>query len=439
MRRDMLSTPRRLLFAVGGDHLGQWLPVAIARALPDTECSFVGQLWSDGHLVRAAGFRYRYWPWSRSMQEAEVPSSLPNHVDFHIRKLAVSALPEQVRHAYGMLKTLAAQEFDRFQPDAVISLNADLALSQLLDDLARARGIPAVGLQTTFLRQALLIHTDGAQWWQALRDAELPVTAVNKPIHTPISILKSQRVGFAHQRSRVWSARAERLLRAALGAPSFDSVRGMFATLSRSHSQRLGGFPNLTTNDIGEHAPTGTVLVALHRPVLQAGDPDWIDLLRFALAVTPADWPLVVRPHPAEPRLPLPDDLNQALIKRGVRVSRPGHGASLAHLLQTARLTITLNSATGMQALLAGVPTVTLAPAFYARPGMALAADFTKPHVLQALLAHGDLPKPDVPAVLAFARWIEVSRSATLPPISDAGAVASELAQRICLLLDGQQ
>lgn len=426
---------RRVLFAVGGDYLGQWLPVCIARALPSTECRFIGQLWSDGHFVRAANFNYRSWPWS--WPEVSIPTSIPNHTDFHIRNLSISALPTKVRRAYGMLQAIAAQEIDRFQPDAVVSLTADLALSHLLDGLARSRGIVAIGLETTFIRHAVFVHADGARWRQALRDIQLPEPLETDPARMSMPKLKP-RFAVRSQRRLIWLARCERLLRATVGAPSFDRVSSMLATLLKPHGQRLGGFPKLKTNDIGEQSLSGTVLVALHRPVLQAGEPDWIDLLRFSLAVTPPDWPLVVRPHPDEPERPLPGDLAEALFKRGVRVSRPGYGASLEQLLQTARLTITLNSASGIQSLLAGVPTVTLAPAFYARPGMAWAADFREPQVLQAQLARNDLPKPDVQAVLAFTRWIEESRSASLPPISDDAAVASALAERICLLVKGR-
>lgn len=434
-----ISPPRRLLLAVGGDHLGQWLPVCIARALPSTECRFIGQLWSDGHFVRAAGLRYRSWPWSWSVPDVEVPSSIPNHTDFHIRNLSISALPAPVRRAYGMLQTLAAQEVDQFQPDAVISLTAELALSHLLDGLARSRGIAAIGLQTTYLRQALLVHADGARWWQVLRDAELSGPYVTESVQMVMPKLKSQSAGHTPRRSWVWAARAERLIRATLGVPSFDSVGDLLTTLTRPHTQRLGGFPDFKTPDIGEQPPSGLALVALHRPVLQVGEPDWTDLLRFALAVTPPDWALVVRPHPDEPERPLPDDLAQALFKRGARVSRPRQGASLDRLLQTARLLITLNSATGLQALLAGVPTVTLAPAFYARPGMAWAADFREPQSVQTLLARGDLPRPNVAAVQAFVRWIEASRSASLPPISDEAVVANAVAERICLLAGGSK
>ena len=422
--------PRRLLLAVGGDHLGQWLPVGIARAFPDTECRFIGQLWSDGHWVRAAGYHYSAWPlrWAA----VPLPASIQNHTDFHIRNLTNTALPPQVRRAYAMLHSMAAREMDQFRPDAVISLTADMALSHLFDQLARDRGITAIGLQTSYLRQALLVHTDGANWWKALRDAELPATGVASPAQPSLPMPMSPPV---LRRRPVWMQRTERLLRTTLGAPSFDTLNNLRVTLTQRGRAQIGGFPDLNTPNIGEQPPPGLALVALHRPVLQVGDPDWIELLRFALTVTPPDWPLVVRPHPAEPERPLPDDLVRALSQRGAQVSRPGYGASLDNLLKNARLVITLNSATGFEALCAGVPTVTLAPAFYARTGMGWGADFRRPEALQAMLARGDVPRPDVATVRTFAHWIRTTRSAALPPVTDGTEVAHDLAERICSLI----
>lgn len=427
------TAPRRLLLAVGGDLLGQWLPVCIALALPETQCRFIGQLWTSGNFVRGAGLPYRCWPWT--LPAAPGPSTLPNLTDFHLRGLRPDALPEPVRRAYGALQALAEREFDDFQPDAVLSLTAESALGHILDTLARPRGILSVGLQTTFLRQALLVHPYGADWWRALRDAELPATgcgtAAPLPNHPPPAVRPPSRLDGLRRRRMVWAARAERLLRSAVGAPSFDELGSLLALLGRSTQLRPGGFADLGTADIGAEPPVGMVLVALHRPALPPGEPDWIDLLRFALAATPLDMPLVIRPHPDEPQRPLPDDLALALRQRGARVSRPGQGAGLAVLLRHTRALLTLSSSAGMQALQAGVPTLVIGPAFYARPGLAWQADRQQPAQLRAWLSLGRLPAPDPAAVHAFAGWIEHALSAPLPALSTEVVPAEALARKI--------
>ena len=436
--------PRRLLLAVGGDWLGQWLPVCIARALPGVECRFIGQLWSSGNYVRAAGLPYRCWPWRPAPSRNE-GTALPNLSDFQLRGLRPDALPAPVRCAYGTLWALIETEIDTFRPDAVVSLTAESMLGHAFDTLARRRGLPSVGLQTTFLRRALLVHAQGTAWWRALQDAPIPATgpgsapAPGADADGPRSVGAAQPSRWQRLRRQqmVWLARAERLLRVSIGAPCFDSVGGLVGAPGWTGRSHAGGFCDLGTPDVGDEVPDGMVLVALHRPVLQAGEPDWIDLLRFALAATPAQLPLVVRPHPDEPGMPLPDDLALALRQRQVRVSRPGAGASLPALLRQARAMITITSAAGVQALQSGVPTVVIGPAFYARPGMAWAVDRHAPAIVRARLEAGRLPTPDPTIVRAFVQWIETSVSAALPDSPFEVVPAQALAQRITALCAG--
>ncbi len=432
------DTRPRLLLAVGGDWLGQWLPVCIAQALPEFECRFMGQLWSSGNFVRAAGLPYRCWPWTHQ-HPAQAGPPMPNLTDFQIRGLHPDTLPGPVQRACALLWTMAQSELDSFRPDAVLSLTAESALGHVLDTLARRRGLTSIGLQTTFLRQSLLVHRQGAGWWLALREATVPAQAPGSAAlaGAPAAAVRPGPWDHMRRRQLVWAARAERLLRAGAGAPGFDSVAGLLASLRPTGLARPGGFTDLGTADIADDAPAGMVLVALHRPVLQAGEPDWIDLLRFALAATPAHLPLVVRPHPDEPGRPLPDDLALAMRRRQVRLSRPGSGASLPALLRQTRVVLTISSAAGLQALQAGVPTVVIGPAFYARPGMAWAVDCHAPASVRARLEAGALPAPDPAVVQAFVHWIEASQSAALPDSPFKVVPASALAQRIAALCAG--
>ena len=430
-------TEKKILFAIGGDFLGKWLPVCIAKALPHAECRFIGMLWSDGYFVRREGLSYKCWPWR--FPEKLPADFIPNLTDLHIRGINPDAVPMSVQHTFSILQRQIEREMDDFKSDAVVYLTAESAIGYLMDTLARQKGILSIGLQTTFLRNSLLVHPFGRSWWKALRDIPVSPSLNDHAEHdpTPLHVPRPTTAERFVRSGLVSMSRAERALRTLVGAPSFDTRAGLLSLVSVKGVGRPGYFPNLGTQDIGDDVPDDFVLVALHRPVLDEGQPTWLDLLRFAIEATPEDTLLVVRPHPNEPGRPIPVDLLAALRNRGVRVSRPGKGAGLNGLLKKSRAFLTLSSASGVQALRAGVPTVTLAPAFYARPGMALATDFREPQVLQAQLARGNLPKPDVESVLNFTRWIEESRSASLPPISDDAAVASALAKRICLLIEG--
>jgi hypothetical protein len=429
----------RILFGVGGDFLGQWLPVCIAKALPGVECRFVGRLWSDGYFVRRQGFVYRSMSW-RSPHETQA-LSFPNLTDLQIRGIKHSEAPPAVINALGSLKNLIETEIEDFQPDAVVYLTAESAIGYFLDAVSRAKDILPIGLQTSFLPNRLLVHSDGRLWWEKLRDSDIdiaPTTHIERLLGNE-SPGVSSRFDRVARKSVVWMCRLERIARLIFGAPSLDSFSRMFSLLPSIRSRQCGDFPDLGTPYVTDQILDRFVLVAIHRPVVDVGQPSWIELLGFALAAVPKEMVIVVRPHPDEPGEPLPNDLLIALRERGARVSRPRVGLSLEQLLERASAVLTLSSSVGMQAIKMGVPAVTLAPAFYARPGMGWAVNFREPQLVHALLARGGLPRPDVAAVKAFVRWIEESRSVTLPPISDGVVVASALAERIRLLIGRQR
>jgi capsule polysaccharide modification protein KpsS len=140
---------------------------------------------------------------------------------------------------------------------------------------------------------------------------------------------------------------------------------------------------------------------------------------------------LIVRPHPDEPGSTIPVDLLATLHRRGARVSRPGKGASLDVLLQEARALLTLTSATGIQALKVGVPTFTIGPAFYTRPGMAIQMDVNHPEVLRAQLSSGQIERPDKKTVGAFIAMAKKKYAAHMPELSAGIIPATELALKI--------
>jgi len=421
----------KILFTVGGDFLGKWLPVCIAKALPHAECRFVGLLWANGYFVRQEGLPYKCWPWRLP---AGLPiRPMPNLTDLHIRGISQDAAPMSVQRSFSTLWNMLESEIDDFKPDAVVYLTAESAIGYAMDTLAREREILSIGLQTSFLRNALLVHTHGHSWWKILRDMPIPasINEYAEPGPSPAYTSRPVAADRFMRRGLVWMSRAERALRALVGAPSFDTFAGLVFTASVKGAGRPGYFPNIGTQDIGNEVPEDFVLVALHRPVLDSDQPTWIDLLRFAVAATPENMLLVVRPHPDEPGSTIPEDLLATLHRRGVRVSRPGKGASLDALLQKTGALLTLTSATGIQALKAGVPTFTIGPAFYARPGMAVQVDVNRPEVLMARLSSGQIEKPDKKTVGAFIAMTKEKYAAQLPDLSAGIIPATELALKI--------
>ena len=423
---------RRVVFSIGSDFLGKWLPVCIAKAMPGIECRFIGKLWVDGLYARKAGYVYHHWPWIHS--NSDLPASFPNLSDFHIQGLMPKDLSFKQRQTFSVIRTLIDHEFEDFAPDAVVYLTAESALGFQLDLAARLRGIPSIGLQTSFMRNALLVHAHGQAWVQFLLDQSIPNIASDTVIKCIEPINKSsppkncEKLKF---QSMIWASRVERLMRTIIGAPSFDTIEGLIKMVRKPAWSQPGFFPDIGTSDISSVVPKGHVLVALHRPVLPGGRPDWLDLIRFALEATPENISLVLRPHPDEPGRPVPTEIVEALRSRGVRVSRPRRGADLEELIDHARLVITLTSAVGMQALRAGVPTVAIGPAFYAREGMAIAADPARPDLIKRMLIEHSLALPDSSHVMAFARWIEHGMMASMPELSTLLVPATELAHRI--------
>lgn len=338
-----------------------------------------------------------------------------------------------VQHAFSVLQRQIEREMDDFKPDAVVYLTAESALGYLMDTLARQKGILSIGLQTTFLRNSLLVHPFGRSWWKALRDMPVSPSLNDHAEHDPIP-LHVPRPTTAERFVRsglVWMSRAERALRTLVGAPSFDTRAGLLSLVSVKGVGRPGYFPDLGTQDIGDDVPDDFVLVALHRPVLAKGQPTWLDLLRFAIEATPEDTLLVVRPHPDEPGRPVPERLIEALRNRGARVSRPRFGADLQALINRTRVVVTISSAAGMQALRAGVPTIAIGPALYIREGMAILADPARPELVKKMIREKSITLPDSFMANAFARWVEQDLSAAIPELSICVAPATDLALRV--------
>ncbi len=429
-----------MLVALGGDQLGKWLPVCIAAAMPDWECRFVGQLWSNGYHARRAGYAYRHWGWRRSRAKPFAPGR--NLSDLQFRGLSWQALSPAHQRALGELRDMLEGEVRTFQPDVALYLNAESVMGHLTSEIAAQAGIPAVGLQTLYTPHRLLVHAWGEHWCRALAavaggGASLLVPELAwrpGPDHTGMANQTALRTAsFRLERRLRWLNRAERWGRAMLGGPSLD-VAGSWRTklaAARSHGalKELGA---LTGAKVLTAPIAGAAVLLLHRPVLRDRRPDWTDLVRFALQALPAHWPLVLRTHPDEAPLDWPVALASALRDRGqIWLSQSSSGPDLAALLAPARLALTLTSSAGVHALRLGVPTLALDQAYYVGPGLAEALDLQHPQLLSQRLKQGDLPPPDAHRLSRLMADVEARWTAPCPPLSPEVVPASALAEMV--------
>ena len=75
-------------------------------------------------------------------------------------------------------------------------------------------------------------------------------------------------------------------------------------------------------------------------------------------------------------------------------------------LIHKCRTVITMNSAVGMEALLAGKPVFTLAPAFYARSGMARAVSLDDYEYVRCMIVDAEEYIPEHSAICKFTSWL---------------------------------
>jgi hypothetical protein len=396
----------RILLAVGSDFLGQWLPACIAAALPGTEIRMVGKLWADGLGARRAGMTYRSPP-----------------------LICFRKSPDRV------LRTLIKDEIETFSPSAVVYITAESVMGEAMIEVAEENGVPAIGLQTFFRRDAVLVHSAGLNWWKVLRDMPLSdadAEGIESESDATGIPLFGQHVPSlpSDYRARVWVSRIERAVRSAFGTGYQRNTEGLFGLWTR----RGGCGSHLldsTWPRVPEFFSIAPVLVALHRPILPYGEPDWLDLIRFALASTPPEIPLVFRPHPDEASHPLPRDLVVQLRQRGIFVSRKDIGLSLPRLVESSRLVMTLNSAVGFQALMNGIPSVAITSSYYTRDGLALYVSPKNPTLLYDLFQQNALPRPDPRLVNVFMQSVMNRFAALLPPRSPMAVPASNVVSRI--------
>lgn len=398
----------KILFGVPeGEYIARQF-ACTAAAMPDAECRFLGFSWCAGRALQRMGLNYDHIPWK--CIKSPIPDVIPPVFEFISRGFGRDTVPYSARQALGTLAAFIEREIEHFAPDIVVYGPIEHAICYLMDQKAKARGIPRVGIQTSFVANHFIVQTQGFGWEDFLRNAEIPdnFNCTSLEASTSHSSVNARSVANEKYAWKLafWLRGIERTLRVLGGGASFDTLQSL-SSVAVSKLAPPKWFPNIETLKTAEDIPSGCVLVALHQPSHLWTNPTWVDLIKFALEATPKGVPIVIRPHPSEVARRIPKDLETALCSRGARISRAFHGPGLAALLKQCRAVMTLTSATGMEALLAGVPVFTLGPAFYARSGLARTVTLQDAPMVREMITHAEQFLPDAAEVTKFSKWLK--------------------------------
>jgi hypothetical protein len=398
----------RVLFGVPeGDYYAQQF-VAVASAMPDAECRFIGFSWSTGLEIRKAGLHYSHVAW---WSRASVPPQLVPHVaDFTVRGYTQGTVPKSTKRAFAALDDFIESEVEKFTPDVVVYGPIDHSICYLIDKCASRRGIPRLGIQPSFISNHFIIHSQGEHWVEHLRTAELPdysdfeVLKGSPPKVNGLlrRVTNSKPVWDLH----LWIRGAECAARVLSGGTSFDTLQSL-TSLFISRIIPPKWFPLVETLKSLEDVKKDFVLVALNQPALGSWDsPNWVDLVTFAVKATPEDTLIILRPHPSEVTRVVPTELKDLLHSRNVRVSRAGCGPELEEIIQHCKAVVTLSSSIGMEALYAGALVFTIGSAFYARPGMAKAVTLSDTGLAREMVTREEEFRPVASEVDRFTTWL---------------------------------
>ena len=436
MKNETEQRKQKILFGVAeGDYYARVF-VAVAEAMPEVEFRMVGFSWSTGGAAREAGVAYAHMPFRPRIGGLD---PVPPVAEFTSRGHTCLSVPASARRAFSAFSAFLEAQVDEFQPDLVVYGPIDHSVCFLLDRIAQGKGVSRVGLQPSFLSNRFIVQTYGPGWVEHIRGAQLPeqqltlAEDVFKRGVMPRRVSGSKSIWSRH----LWMRGAESALRVVTGGNTFDTCKSLWSLFTSWVAPREW-IPELETLQNLEQLQRKYVLVVLNQPALCPwGSPTWLDLVNFALASTPEETAIVLRAHPAEPAVRLPEGLLAKLRARGAQVSRVGDGPGLTEVIRTCRAMITLNSSTGIEGLLAGVPVLTLAPAFYAREGLAVPVSLSEAQKINEALRGGELQGPDPTAVERFTIWLAGEHMVHSP--HSAGAGENGLMERIRRALAEQE
>lgn len=408
----------KVIFSAQSDFFSE-IFLKLCKTVPSVNPAFVGTYWANGSPIRRAGYRYVHLPlWSRT----SVPATSPRIAELITGGYSITRAPASIRRATAVTSDVIRRLFKEIAPDLIICSNAEDTVAFLLDQVAQETGIPSLCLQRSFLSDAFIIHRHGRGWIREIATASLPDRA--QPLEhckrdgVPQSQLR--RIdGRAAGRSRTAHASAvlERIVRVAICGVTFDTpwsvVRGAYKILRKPI-----WLPDSATLERTDEIPQRFILVVLNDPIIYT-DLRIPDLITFALEACPPGMSIVIRPHPTERAKSMPLTLRRKLRGGNVWISRNGRGPRLEELLKQCRAVLTMNSAVGLEGLLCGTPVFTMAPAIYARPGLATPTSAESAGIIRKSLELDSCPTPVRPKVRQFCDYLVSDRSASVPQLAE--------------------
>jgi hypothetical protein len=397
----------RIIFGVPDGDVYSKEFAAVAASMPDAECLFLAFSWSTGIYLRKLKLNCVCVPWKYRGQQ--IQEGLPPVAEFTVRGYSQNTIPCSFQKTFVALKSFVEFGINKFSPDVVVYGPIDQSICFLVDQAAKARSIPTIGIFKCFIPGHYFVHDLGTDWINYFKNAVITdsTARTDSKIDTTVSgRIKSSINSTGIWNMLIWIRSFERILRILGAGLTFDTLPSL-SRLALSKIAPSRWFPKNKTLESLDEIKEGCVLVVLHQPALAPWDgPNWKDLILLALEATPEDLPIVIRPHPRENARPVPEEMEMTLSARGVLISRPDHGPTLTAIIQNSRAVMTLSSATGLEALQEGKPVLTLSPAFYARPGMARAVSRSDAALIRKILVNAEQFMPDRDKVNRFTSWL---------------------------------
>ena len=348
---------------------------SLSKEMPTAEISCIGFMWSFGRTLRKYNINYIHMPLWCKLNSKEI-LDLPT-VEFRRLGHFENKPSKSISRSASEFQAIIENEIIKNRPDIVIASNINLTSCFLLMNVAAKYKVPFLSLHASFARNAYLLNKNNKDWEKYIKNEAIPASQVD--IVDSLEMRSKNPFPSQHEdklsQSRICRM-MEKIVRQLPYAARLESAETILSALfSKIYSPKW--FPEIPEYNELLVEKGQFVLVALHQPLMIGPDAlKWKDLLNFSIRCTPIDIPIVLRPHPTEiAPLKTDKDILRALKGRVVYISRYGSKTELPALLDNCLALITINSSTGLDAIIRGKPVYTLAPAYYSRPNHAEQVD----------------------------------------------------------------
>ncbi|MBP1626349.1 MAG: Capsule polysaccharide biosynthesis protein [Holophagaceae bacterium] len=393
----------KILFVSESDYFTS-IFIEHAKYLPEAEIGFMGFYWSSGHSIRKEGFRYFHVPFHG---KSIPPHRMPFLVEMVGKRHDSKEYSKTFRNALGCCRDIAQSTLDKFNPDLVVYGTIESAIAYSAYKASTMKGIPCIGLQTSFAKNRHINNHYGEHWIERIQEMKIPKSLQIAP---ESSIAKIEKYDYRRvNNNKAWPLQrimrlSERLWRTLSGGIAFDTVQEL-SSLAWAKAFRRTWFPGVKRLDTLDDAGKRFILIAINQPCIENAF-TIAELMEFAVKAIPKGYAIVLRPHPNEHPFPIPESMLSALRKRNALVSQSGSGPALSALVSQCAALLTMNSAVGIEALMLGKPVFTAAPAIYARPGLATPISKDDARAVHSFLESPVIKGPALSETARFRHWL---------------------------------